>query len=83
MINLNQKLNLLKKKIDNGETITIAIFGLGSAGLVIRTTLGDAQVLAIRTRVLVAETMRELVSEPGKYFGEAFLEWMAKKRKEL
>lgn len=32
MINLNQKLNLLKKKIDNGETITIAIFGLGSVG---------------------------------------------------
>lgn len=29
---LNKKLNLLKKKIDGGEKITIAIFGLGSVG---------------------------------------------------
>lgn len=29
---LNEKLNLLKKKIDNKEQITIAIFGLGSVG---------------------------------------------------
>ena len=29
---LNEKLNLLKKKLDGGEKITIAIFGLGSVG---------------------------------------------------
>ena len=32
MKTLNEKLNLLKKKIDRGEKITIAIFGLGSVG---------------------------------------------------
>ena len=32
MKSLNDKLNLLKKTIDNNETITIAIFGLGSVG---------------------------------------------------
>lgn len=32
MKTLNEKLNLLKKKIDSNETITIAIFGLGSVG---------------------------------------------------
>lgn len=32
MKTLNEKLNLLKRKIDNNETITIAIFGLGSVG---------------------------------------------------
>ena len=32
MKTLNEKLNLLKKKIDNNEQITIAIFGLGSVG---------------------------------------------------
>ncbi len=32
MKTLNEKLNLLKKKIDGGEKITIAIFGLGSVG---------------------------------------------------
>lgn len=32
MKTLNEKLNLLKKKIDNNEKITIAIFGLGSVG---------------------------------------------------
>lgn len=32
MKSLNEKLNLLKKKIDNNEIITIAIFGLGSVG---------------------------------------------------
>lgn len=32
MKTLNEKLNLLKKKIDRDETITIAIFGLGSVG---------------------------------------------------
>lgn len=32
MKSLNDKLNLLKKKIDGGEKITIAIFGLGSVG---------------------------------------------------
>ena len=32
MKSLNEKLNLLKKKIDKGEKITIAIFGLGSVG---------------------------------------------------
>lgn len=32
MKSLNEKLNLLKKKIDGGEKITIAIFGLGSVG---------------------------------------------------
>ena len=32
MKTLNEKLNLLKKKIDNNEIITIAIFGLGSVG---------------------------------------------------
>ena len=32
MILLNEKLNVLKKKIDGGEIITIAIFGLGSVG---------------------------------------------------
>lgn len=32
MRSLNEKLNLLKKKIDNNETITIAILGLGSVG---------------------------------------------------
>ncbi|MBP9993438.1 MAG: hypothetical protein KBT67_00640 [bacterium] len=32
MKSLNEKLNLLKQKIENNETITIAIFGLGSVG---------------------------------------------------
>lgn len=32
MKTINEKLNLLKKKIDRGEKITIAIFGLGSVG---------------------------------------------------
>lgn len=32
MKTLNEKLNLLKKKIDRNEPITIAIFGLGSVG---------------------------------------------------
>lgn len=32
MKSLNEKLNLLKKKIDNNEQIIIAIFGLGSVG---------------------------------------------------
>lgn len=32
MKTLNEKLNLLKKKIDGGDKITIAIFGLGSVG---------------------------------------------------
>ena len=32
MKTINDKLNLLKKKIDNKETITIAILGLGSVG---------------------------------------------------
>ena len=32
MKTINEKLNLLKKKIDNNEKITIAIFGLGSVG---------------------------------------------------
>ena len=32
MKTLNEKLNLLKQKIDNQEKITIAIFGLGSVG---------------------------------------------------
>lgn len=32
MKSLNEKMNLLKKKIDNNEIITIAIFGLGSVG---------------------------------------------------
>ena len=32
MKSLNEKLNLLKKKIDGGEKITIAILGLGSVG---------------------------------------------------
>ena len=32
MKTLNEKLNLLKKKIECNETITIAIFGLGSVG---------------------------------------------------
>ena len=32
MKTLNEKLNLLRKKIDNNEQITIAIFGLGSVG---------------------------------------------------
>jgi hypothetical protein len=32
MKTLNEKLNLLKKKVDNNEQITIAIFGLGSVG---------------------------------------------------
>lgn len=32
MKSLNEKLNLLKQKIDNNEKITIAIFGLGSVG---------------------------------------------------
>ena len=32
MKSLNEKLNLLKKKIDHQEKITIAIFGLGSVG---------------------------------------------------
>ena len=32
MKTINEKLNLLKKKIDGGEKITIAIFGLGSVG---------------------------------------------------
>ena len=32
MKSINEKLNLLKKKLDGGEKITIAIFGLGSVG---------------------------------------------------
>lgn len=32
MKSLNEKLNLLKKKIEGGEKVTIAIFGLGSVG---------------------------------------------------
>lgn len=32
MKSINEKLNLLKRKIDNNEKITIAIFGLGSVG---------------------------------------------------
>lgn len=32
MKTINEKLNLLKKKLDGGEKITIAIFGLGSVG---------------------------------------------------
>ena len=32
MKSLNEKLNLLKKKLDGGDKITIAIFGLGSVG---------------------------------------------------
>ena len=32
MKTLNEKLNLLKEKLDGGEKITIAIFGLGSVG---------------------------------------------------
>ena len=32
MKTLNEKLNLLKKKLERGEKITIAIFGLGSVG---------------------------------------------------
>ena len=32
MKSLNEKLNLLKKKLDGGEKVTIAIFGLGSVG---------------------------------------------------
>ncbi|MBR5709376.1 MAG: hypothetical protein IKX40_01325 [Thermoguttaceae bacterium] len=32
MKTLNEKLNLLKKKLDSGEKVTIAIFGLGSVG---------------------------------------------------
>lgn len=32
MKSINEKLNILKKKIDGGEKITIAIFGLGSVG---------------------------------------------------
>lgn len=32
MKSLNEKMNLLKKRIDNNEKITIAIFGLGSVG---------------------------------------------------
>lgn len=32
MKSLNEKLNILKKKLDEGEKITIAIFGLGSVG---------------------------------------------------
>ena len=56
---------------------------LEEAGLVVRTTLGDAQVLAIRTRVLVDETMRALAAEPEKYFPEEFVAWMNRNRKEL
>lgn len=32
MKSINEKLNILKKKLDGGEKITIAIFGLGSVG---------------------------------------------------
>ena len=32
MKTINEKLNLLRKKIDNKETISIAILGLGSVG---------------------------------------------------
>lgn len=32
MKTINEKLNLIKKKLDGGEMITIAIFGLGSVG---------------------------------------------------
>lgn len=32
MKTINEKLNLLKKKLDEGEKVTVAIFGLGSVG---------------------------------------------------
>ncbi len=54
---------------------------LEEAGLLVRTTLGDAQVLAVRTRVLVDETMRCLAAAPESYFPEEFLQWMAKSRR--
>ena len=54
---------------------------LEEAGLVRRTTLGDAQVRAIRTRVLVEETARELVARPEVYFPKEFVDWMNRKRK--
>ena len=41
--------------------------------------LGDATALAIRTRVLVDETMRGLAAAPESYFPEELLQWMAKK----
>ena len=47
MKTLNEKLNLLKKKIDRNEPITIAIFGLGSVGCYLLdylVSLADPQV---------------------------------------
>jgi len=56
---------------------------LEEAGLVARTMLGDAEVRAVRTRVLVDETVRELAVRPEIYFPEEFVEWMNQKRKTL
>ena len=53
---------------------------LEEKGLALRTALGDATVTAIRTRVLVDETMRELVSAPETYFRQEFLDWIDKNR---
>ena len=46
MLTLNEKLALLKSKIEGGETITVAIFGLGSVGCYLLdylVSLGDPQ----------------------------------------
>ena len=56
---------------------------LEDAELVVRTPLGDATALAIRTRVLVNETMRALVSNPQTFFRQEFLDWMDKNRNTL
>ena len=50
MKTINEKLNLLKKKTDNNETITIAIFGLGSVGCYLLdylVSLADSQLRLI------------------------------------
>lgn len=50
MKTINEKLNLLKQKIDKGEKITIAIFGLGSVGCYLLdyiVSLGDPQLRVV------------------------------------
>lgn len=48
---------------------------LDHAGLICRTKLGNAEVMAIRTRPMVDETMKYLHDEPEKFYPQPFLEW--------
>ena len=64
MKTINEKLNLLKKKLDGGEKITIAIFGLGSVGCYLLDYLVSLADLQLRLVVVGrnAEKMRQDVN---------------------